>query len=305
MHTAEPPKRPRLRALASPHTRAALQALFVTLLWSTSWVLIKIGLREIPALTFAGLRYVLGFFCLLPFALRPDRRACLRRLDRHGAVRFILLGVLIYAVMPGSHYLGLVYLPAVTVNLLQNTTAIFVALMGIRLLGEQPTTRQWAGVAVFMLGLLTYLGPVPPPQSQALGLLIVMIGVVCNAAGAVLGRSINRAGSFPPVTVTAVSMGVGGFLLLAVGLAAHGWPTLTPQHWAIILWLAVVSSALAYTLWNESLRVLSAAESSILNNTMLIYIAILAWVFLGEALDPRQLLGMGVAAAGILLVQLR
>ena len=53
----------------SPQTRARFQALFVTFLWSTSWVLIKIGLQDIPALTFAGLRYGLAFLCLLPFLL--------------------------------------------------------------------------------------------------------------------------------------------------------------------------------------------------------------------------------------------
>ncbi len=50
----------------SPHGKAVLQALFVTFLWSTSWVFIKLGLTDIPALTFAGLRYSLAFLCLLP-----------------------------------------------------------------------------------------------------------------------------------------------------------------------------------------------------------------------------------------------
>ena len=40
----------------SPQFKAVLQALFVTFLWSTSWVFIKFGLVDIPALTFAGLR---------------------------------------------------------------------------------------------------------------------------------------------------------------------------------------------------------------------------------------------------------
>ncbi|HKZ55913.1 MAG TPA: DMT family transporter [Anaerolineales bacterium] len=53
---------------SSPHLSAVFQALFVTFLWSTSWVLIKWGLDEIPPLIFAGLRYGLGFLCLLPFA---------------------------------------------------------------------------------------------------------------------------------------------------------------------------------------------------------------------------------------------
>ena len=48
----------------SPHVTAVFQALFVTFLWSTSWVLIKIGLVDIAPLTFAGLRYGLAFLCL-------------------------------------------------------------------------------------------------------------------------------------------------------------------------------------------------------------------------------------------------
>jgi drug/metabolite transporter (DMT)-like permease len=46
-------------------------------------------------------------------------------------------------------------------------------------------------------------------------------------------------------------------------------------------------------------------ESSIINNTMLIQIAILAWIFLGETLTLAQILGMLLAAVGALLVQLR
>ena len=56
----------------TPHLTAVFQALFVTFLWSTSWVLIKIGLTDIPALTFAGLRYGLAFLCLLPFFFRSQ-----------------------------------------------------------------------------------------------------------------------------------------------------------------------------------------------------------------------------------------
>lgn len=53
-----------------------------------------------------------------------------------------------------------------------------------------------------------------------------------------------------------------------------------------------------------TLRRLSAVESSIVNNTMLIQIAVLAWVFLGESLGPRQIAGLGLASLGTLVVQL-
>ena len=133
-----------LPVLTKPSSRlwAGLQALFVTFLWATSWVLIKIGLRDMPALTFAGLRYGLAFLCLLPFALRPAHLATLRSLSRQQWNQLLLLGLLFYAVTQGAQFVGLAYLPAVTVSLLLNFTTIVVALMGIVLLAERPTTPQ-------------------------------------------------------------------------------------------------------------------------------------------------------------------
>jgi drug/metabolite transporter (DMT)-like permease len=64
------------------HLRAVVQALFVVFLWATSWVFIKIGLEEIPALTFAGLRYVLAFLCLLPVVLFSRQRSSLSSISR-------------------------------------------------------------------------------------------------------------------------------------------------------------------------------------------------------------------------------
>ena len=120
-----------------PRLGAVLQALLVTFLWSTSWVLIKIGLQDIPALTFAGLRYSLAFLCLLPFILSPARLASLRTLSGRKWARLVVLGLLFYAVTQGAQFLGLAYLPAVTVSLLLNFTTVIVALLGIFLLAER------------------------------------------------------------------------------------------------------------------------------------------------------------------------
>ena len=83
------------------------------------------------------------------------------------------------------------------------------------------------------------------------------------------------------------------------------FPVLSLKGWGIIVWLALVNTAFAFTLWNRTLQVLSAVESSIINNTMLIQIAVLAWVFLGESLGALEIVGLGLAALGTLLVQLR
>ncbi|MDP8958248.1 MAG: DMT family transporter [Actinomycetota bacterium] len=279
------------------------QALFVTFLWSTSWVLIKIGLEDVPALTFAGLRYAAAFLVLAPLVLiRPSLRS---RLSAGDWLRLGVLGLLLYTVTQGAQFLGLAYLPDVnTVSLLLSFSPVMVALMGIPLLGEGPSARQWAGIAIYLAGAATYLYPASFPATQALGLGVVLVGLVANSGSAILGRSVNRQVRLHPLLVTVVSMGIGAVVLLAAGLATQGLPPLATSTWAIILWLAVVNTAFAFTLWNNTLRQLSAVESSIINNTMLIQIAVLAWVFLGQSLGWREVAGLFLAAAGVLIVQL-
>jgi drug/metabolite transporter (DMT)-like permease len=143
------------------------------------------------------------------------------------------------------------------------------------------------------------------PASQAFGVLVMGIGTLANAVAVVLGRSVNRGGDIPVLLVTVISMGVGGVTLLLLGGALQGIPRLSATHWLIIAWLAVVNTAFAFTLWNHTLRTLPAMESSIINSTMLVQIALLAWLFLGESLTPQKWLGMLLVAAGTLVVQLR
>jgi drug/metabolite transporter (DMT)-like permease len=288
-----------------PHLGAVLQALLVTFLWSTSWVFVKIGLEDIPALTFAGLRYSLAFLCLLPFVLRPARLRPLRGLSGRRWARLILLGLLFYAVTQGAQFLGLAYLPAVTVSLLLNFTTIIVALLGILLLAERPTALQWSGVFLNIVGIVIYFYPVAIPAGQIMGLIVVAVGVLANAGSSILGRRINRDADIPPLTVTVVSMGVGAIVLLVAGILTQGLPPLSPINWAFIGWLAVVNTAFAFTLWNHTLRTLSAMASSIINSTMLIQVAVLAWLFLGEHLTWQEGMGMVLSGLGALIVQVR
>jgi drug/metabolite transporter (DMT)-like permease len=289
----------------SPRLRAVLLALLVTLLWSTSWVLIRIGLEDMPPLSFAGLRYTLAFLCLLPFAIRSRQLASLRRASAGTWLRLVLLGVLFYAVTQGAQFLSLFYLPASTASLVLSFTTILVAILGVFFLGERPTIAQWAGTIVYLVGVVIYLYPISLPRGEAIGLIAAFIGMLANALSSVLGRYVNRSDALSPLAITVVTMGIGSVLLLTVGIAVQGLPRLTLANWAIVLWLAVVNSALAYTLWNRTLRTLSAMESSVINNTMLFQIAVLAWLFLGEQLTLAEVTGIVLAVVGTLVVQVR
>jgi drug/metabolite transporter (DMT)-like permease len=265
-------------------------------------VLIKTGLDEIPALTFAGLRYALAALVLLPFVIgRIHRRGRDVLPTGRAWTSIVVLGVVFYAVTQGAQFMALERLPAQTTTLILSFSPVLVALFGAVFLAERLALAQWIGVAGYLAGASLFLGV---PHGAAIGIAIASGGLAGNAGASVIGRSVNRRGDSDPLMVTATSMSIGAVILLVAGIATQGMPAVSASAWLIIGWLAVVNTAFAFVLWNVTLRTLPAVESSVINNTMLVQIAVLAWVFLGESLGVRQIVGLAVAAVGVLVVQL-
>jgi drug/metabolite transporter (DMT)-like permease len=278
----------------------------VVFVWATSWILVKRHLHAIPALSFAGLRYGLAFVCLLALLLsRPAMRSSVAALSRREWLRLGTLGLLLYGLTQATVFIGLARLPAVTVSLLLSLTPALVTVLAIPLLREVPTPLQRCGVLLTLAGALVYFGPVALPASQLAAVGVVAVGVVAFTAATMLGRSVNRDDGLPALTVTVVSMGIGSGVLLTVAVVHDGIPRLIPSSWLVVLWLAVINTAVAFTVWNHTMRRLSAMESSLINNTMLVHVAVLAWIFLGERPNARAMLGLVLVAGGVLLVQLR
>jgi drug/metabolite transporter (DMT)-like permease len=289
-----------------PTRRAAIGlALLVTFLWSTSWVLIRFGLKEVPPLTFAGIRYFIAAVCLIPFLFTQKSRSAIRELKARKWWLLIAMGLIYYAVAQGTQYIGLVYLPLASASLLLNLTSLFVAGFGLILLHEFPTRLQWLGVMISLAGILAFFFPPAFTSQDWLGITIVMIGMLANSAGTIIGRQLNRSGQVPPIVVTAISMSLGAVLMLGSGLTFEGIPAISLASWGAILWMAVVNTAFAFTLWNYTQRSLQAMETSIINNTMTVQIAILGWLFSGEDLSFMEVIGILLVTIGTVLVQLR
>lgn len=279
-------------------------ALLVTFLWSTSWVLIRWGLdREaLTPLVFAGLRYALAGTLLMAWlASSSAGRRELRAISAGELARLAALGLLFYAVTQGAQFVAIAHQPEATTGLVLSLTPLVVALASIPALGERPTARQGTGVVLVTAGAVSYatgnLG------ATAVGMGAAVVGLAANAAASLMGRSVNRTLLRSATAVTAVSMSIGAAVLLGVGLVVEGAPSFSPAAWAIIAWLAVINTAVAFTLWNRSLRVLTAPESATINNTMTAQIALLAWAFLGERPGLASWIGIGLVSMGALLAR--
>ena len=216
-------------------------------------------------------------------------------------IRLGILGLVFYALTQGAAFVAIDNQPAATTSLVLSWTPLVVAIIGGALISERPTRRQVFGAGIVVVGaMMFFLGEL---GASIVGMIAALVALGANAASSILGRSINRSGQVDAATVTTVSMAIGALVLLAVAAPVEGWPSISGRAWLIILWLAVINTALAFTLWNLSLQRLSALESAAINNTMLIQIAILAWVFLSEPLGVGELAGILLVSAGIFMTQ--
>ena len=284
---------------------AALLALFVTFLWSTSWVLIRVGLDDesLPPVMFAGLRYALAAVVVVAWVTAGRDRGAIATLDRAQVRGLVVLGVVMYALTQGAQFVAIDAQPAATTSLLLATTPLMVALLSLVVLGEPTSRAQRIGGIVIIAGSAAYFAG--DLGATAVGLAAALVGLGANTASALLGRSVNRTSAISPRLVTAVSMSVGAVVLLAAGVATSGIPPISLRAWLIIAWLAVVNTAVAFTLWNRALQHLSATESAAINTTMVVQIPVLGWIFLDEPLGGPEIAGIALVCVGVLVMTMR
>jgi len=240
------------------------------------------------------------------FFFNEEYRQEIRKLDRSWWRKLTIYGILYYTTTQGTQFVGLFYLPAITVSFMLNLTSLLVLVLAILFLNEYPSLKQIVLLGVGLVGIVLYFYPVHLPWSQLFGLGIVFLGVLANALSSVLGRSLNQDKEISPSVITTISMMIGSIILLLIALIIEGLPILTIPIVILILWLAVVNTAIAFVIWNYTLQELTAVESSVINSSMLPQITILAMLFFGERLILKEWIGLTlIFFTGLLISFLR
>lgn len=290
-----------LRITGKPsHQIALIEGVLTTMMWASSFVLVKLALVHMGPLTIAGLRYFLGFLFLLPLMLRHG--SPLRSLSLHLWLRLFLLGLSGYAIANGAFFWGLQYLPATTASFMMSFSPLLALIVGIFWLKEIPRPLQVFGTLVVLTGTGFFFSS-GLSGGQPLGLAIVIIGTVSFVIFGMLGREIAKDQKLDTLVLTAIPLGLGGGFMLLIALPLEGLPSLAMEGWIIVLVLALFNTALAYLLYNHALQRLTILEMKVLLNMSPLMTAILAWFFLAEELTMVQILGLFIAVIGVSLVQ--
>ena len=276
--------------------------LFV-LLWSSSFIASKTGLRDISPLMFVALRMA-GCAVVLLSAMLLTRQSW-RPLAGWRWLHCAIAGALLNAAALMAPHVGLLYAPAAQIALVQSLTPLLTAVFGVALLRERLRPRQWLGLAFGMAGVGLVVGQAAfESASRFRGLVLAFAGVLGIVSGTLwFGRFCRGVPLLPSATAQ--------FLSACLVSSLGAWLLETPRvNWtegsvAALAWTTIMTSLGGMCLYSVMLARGSAARVSA--NFYLVpgTAALLAWIFLGERLTPLALAGLIVASAGCWLVNAR
>jgi drug/metabolite transporter (DMT)-like permease len=278
---------------------AIAEVFLLALILGSTLVVSRLALNVLGPLTLTALRYFFAFLVLVPFM---PHRNLLGRWTPRTWLLLLLIGVSFYVVGNGALIVGLRFLSATTDALLLNLVPLLVLVAGVIWLKEIPTHLQLVGVVIGVLGGVLFFSP-GLSAGEPLGLAIVTVGLLGNAAYGLLGRALAREGRVDTLSLTAIPLALGSLLLLPCALLIEGVPPFVPQAWVLVVLLAVINTAVAYVLYNHALKVLAAFEVSVILSINPLVTALWSWVLLGERLQSLQVLAMAVVISGVVLVQ--
>ena len=278
-------------------TLALLEALLVSMVWGSSFIFVKIALTELGPLTIGGLRYFLGFACLLPFLRRHSFP-----LTRAQWLRMALLGFSAYTLANGALFWALRFLPATTGSFLMSLITVTVLLGGVFWLREIPNRAQVIGILIVLTGMALFFSS-GLKAGEPLGLAIFALALLGFTSFGLLSRVAAIDRQVDTLTLTALPLAIGGGLLLTIAIPLEGIPGASPRIWGLVLLLAAINTALGYVLYNHALRSLQAFEMNVLLSLTPIWTALLGWLLLDDILIVSQWIGIVVVMGGILLVQ--
>jgi drug/metabolite transporter (DMT)-like permease len=273
----------------------------LVLIWSSTWVSIKIGLEDCPPLLGAGIRFAFAGVVLL--AITAATRRPLRTDKRLAAV----LGVFPFALTYGLVYWGEQYIPSGLAAVLFGVLPLYVVLLGAAFLPDQPVRgRVIAGVLIALGGLsLAFAESIDLGDKE-----LALAGAAALAAapvGAAVGNiSIKlRAAELDPVVLNGWAMLGAGLALLATSASGETWGDAAWTSRAIgsIAYLAVIGSAVPFVGLTVLLRHITAQAMSFLAMLLPFGALVFGAVLYDERITARALGGAALVAAGLLIAQ--
>ncbi len=269
-------------------------------IWGGMYVVSKVVLEVIPPFSLLATRLILGSATLGVVMLFSRKSRLTPRQMRDS----FLVGVVGYGISLGFQFVGTKLSTASNGALVTSATPAFVLLFAPRLLGERATWRGILALAVSTLGVIAVIDPRTADLSSSLfvGNLCLLAAALTWALYSVLVRKVTQSADLVASSAVMLAGGLPTSVLLgAFEMNRTGIGEITLGIWGGILFLGIISTALAMFFWNYAFATLPAAAASLTFFAQPVVGTLLGWFFLGEHITPMFLLGGLLIGVGLVI----
>jgi len=291
-------------SLFSTKSKAVFFTILAGVLWGTSFPIIKIGLKTIDPFAFVFWRFLVSTITLVVIML------LLRKLEFKITDKrmLVFLGV---ANAAGYllQYVGMPYTTAAKAALFINLSAMWVALLSPKLLGESFSRKKIVGILFGVMGVVfvsTNLDFLSLGKGQLAGDMLLIVSGFAWALFMIYNKKLvinSTMATFQSMTWVLILT-----LLTIVPftvLSGPGFFDLSGWAWLAIVYTAIVCWVLPYYLWLEGLKHLSASTSTVLLLSEIVVAVVGSVIVLKEPLTVFSTVGALLIVIAITLVSLR
>ncbi|ANR77519.1 acetylserine transporter [Kosakonia sacchari] len=276
-----------------------LLAMLVVVAWGLNFVVIKVGLHNMPPLMLAGLRFVLVAFPAILFVARP--RVPLRLLLGYGlTISFGQFAFLFCAIKFG--------MPAGLASLVLQAQAFFTIILGAGVFGERLQIKQLVGITLAVLGVLVLIeSSLNGQHVPLLGFLLTLAGAFSWACGNIFNKKIMQHSSRPAIMSLVVWSALIPIVPFMIASLIFDGPALMLQSVVSIdfttllslVYLAFIATILGYGIWGTLLGRYETWRVAPLSLLVPVVGMASAAFLLGETLSALQLVGAVLVMAGL------
>jgi drug/metabolite transporter (DMT)-like permease len=280
--------------------KARLVWLILCCIWGSTWLFIKLGLEDLPPLTFAGIRFVIA--CAILLVIMRIRGLSIPR-SSSDLKLLAFTGILSFTVNYGTIFWGEQHISSGLAAVLQATIPAFgLVIAHFYLPGERMTWAKLFGVALGVLGVaVVFSNQLAIAGGKALaGSVAVVIGSAVVAYSNVLVKA--RGQKLTPEVLAAGQMFFGLIPLLLIGIPLEGNPLRFHWTWlalVALLYLAVVGSVIAFILYYWLVHNMDVTKSMMIALVTPVVAVILGMIVLREELNWRIVVGGALIMFGI------
>ncbi|GJQ51422.1 MAG: membrane protein [Anaerolineaceae bacterium] len=282
-------------------TLALTCGLVAASIWGGMYVVSKVVLEVIPPFALLTIRLALGALTLGAAIIFRKTQTAFTRAEFQ---RSFLVGIVGYGVSLGFQFTGTKLSTASNGSLITSATPVFVLLFAFFLLREKITMRQTFALTIATIGVLAVIDPRTAELSPALftgNILLFFAGLTW----ALYSTLVRKVAQHMDLLASSAVMLLGGIPSSALfglyEIHTQGIGTITAGVVGGILFLGVISTAIAMFMWNYAFARLPASTASLTFFAQPVVGSLLGWFFLSEKITPLFLVGGVLIGLGIFI----